>query len=255
MIESLRWVAFIIGLMFGSLTNVLIFRLPQGENWITQRSHCQKCNALIPFYLNIPLVAFIFLRGRCATCGSKISWQYPLVELVVGVYAYLIFPSEFSVLALVRWFLLLLIFTILTAHFIIDLYHHLLLDRLNIALLIMVLCYIFLFSNWKFALWGGGIGFFFPLIVSELFYRLKGVDGLGGGDIKLWGVLGLLLGPGMIVENIFYSSLLGSILGGAFLLITKKNRTHAFAFGPFIIIAYLLQFHFDRFIPSFLKLF
>jgi leader peptidase (prepilin peptidase)/N-methyltransferase len=173
----------------------------------------------------------------------------------MGLYMSFTFPAAHNMMIFAKWILIIVIFAILLTQFFIDIEHHLLPDKLNFALLMFVLIYAFLFLNWKQSLWGAGIGYLFPYLIAEAFYRLRGIEGLGGGDIKLWGILGGVLGPLGIIQNIFYSSLLGSLIGGALIIISRKDRHHAFAFGPFIIISYLLQFHFYKYIPSFLKLF
>ena len=246
---------FIFGSMIGSFLNVLIYRIPRGLGVVWERSSCPHCNMKIPFYLNIPLLGFIFLRGKCRNCKESIHWRYPFVEFLLGCYFIFTFPAVFSPMSIVQWSLIVAIFSILVCHFFIDIDYHILPDRLNLGLLLVSSLYAFLFLNWKDAIIGGVIGFIFPFLISYIFYKLKGIEGLGGGDIKLWGVLGLILGGSGIIQNIFLSSLLGSVIGGSILLIKKENKNYALAFGPYIILSYLLQFHFARFIPSFIKLF
>ena len=109
---------FVLGLLFGSFLNVCAYRIPRNESIIVGRSHCPHCGHVIPFYYNIPLISYILLKGKCHYCGAKISWQYPIVELLTGLltwalflkmgisYAfifYLIFIYFLIVIALIDW--------------------------------------------------------------------------------------------------------------------------------------------------------
>ena len=246
---------FIVGAVVGSFLNVIIYRLPKEEDFVWKRSYCPHCGNPIPFYLNIPIISFIFLLGKCFSFKERISARYPFVELLTGLYFVYTWPLIISTMGIVNWVILLVIFSILICHFFIDIDYHILPDRLNLILLVFSLVYAFLFLNWKSSLIGGAVGFIFPYLISYLFYKIKGVEGLGGGDIKLWGILGILLGAMGIIENIFFSSLLGSLIAGGTIALGKKDKSYAFAFGPYIILSYIIQFHFSAYIPSFLKLF
>jgi leader peptidase (prepilin peptidase)/N-methyltransferase len=123
-------------------------------------------------------------------------------------------------------------------------------DVLNIYLLCLVLPYAVIFFAPIHWLTGGGFGFLGPLAVSWLFYKWKGKVGLGGGDIKLWGVLGIFLGPFGILENIFMSCLLGSVIGISLILAKRYDRDGGIPFGPFIIVVTLVQIYFPGFISK-----
>lgn len=230
------------GLIIGSFLNVLILRLPKEENSsLMTRSYCPKCGKLVAWYDNIPLLSFIILKAKCRYCKAKISWQYPLIELLTGLISLALLPKNLSPEALLQYFFLFSIFCVFLVHAIIDLRHQILPDGLTLYLALLFLSYSLIHQNWKFWLIGGAVGFLLPLLATWLFYLLRGQIGLGGGDIKLWGALGLYLGPFGIIQNIFVSCFLGSIIGGSLLLTKRISRETPIPFGPFILLASTIQ--------------
>ncbi len=213
MIQTYKVFAGILGLLIGSFLNVVIYRLPLKLDLVKARSACPHCKQIIPWWFNVPVLAWLFLRAKCHNCGTRIHWRYPLVELFTGIVFYFSFPSILDNVTIFQWVFQCTFTSILTCHFFIDLDHRLLLDKLNLYLLLLILPFSVVFNSPAFWLIGGLIGFGAPYGVSWLFYKLKGKIGLGGGDIKLWGVLGIFLGPYGIIDNIFLSCLLGSFFG------------------------------------------
>lgn len=247
---------FIFGSLVGSYLNVVIYRLPRNESTITPRSKCTKCGKLIKWYENIPVLSFLFLRAKCANCSEKISFRYPLVEILVGFIAYFLAPDEFTVNTLTIFALKFSIACSFLAHFLIDIEHQILPDKINIYLFLVILPFVFLSYPIEYWLVGGLIGFLGPLGVTVLFYKLRGQVGLGGGDIKLYGLLGLLFGPLGIMNTIFMSCMLGSIVGVTLIASKRITRNDHFAFGPFILIVAAIQFYFPEFFDqiNFLRL-
>jgi len=233
--------ATIFGLLVGSFLNALIYRLPRNINIALPRSSCTNCNKVITWYENIPVISYIFLRGRCSGCKSKISLEYPAVEILSAVAAFLIAPSSFNGPDLLNFFFFFSIYCCFLVHFIVDLKHQILPDSINIYLAALFLIISYFTQPWTHWFIGGAIGLGFPLIVSWVFYQLKGQVGLGGGDIKLYGALGLYLGPIGIMQNIFLSCFLGALIG-LFLIFTKLiKKDNPIPFGPFIIVVGALQ--------------
>lgn len=229
---------FIFGITCGSFVNVAILRMPENRDYVWQRSACPKCNNQIAWYDNIPLLSFLFLRGRCRSCKGKISWQYPLIEFWHGLLALYIFQKwwEVSGLQQIEMLAIFLICAIFTAHFIIDLRYQLLLDKLNLMLLLPVLTLVALKMSWTSALIGGAVGLVLPLFVTWLFYVLRGQIGLGGGDIKLFAVLGMLFGVKGVMLNLFTSCMFGSVGTLALIATGKIKRDQAIPFGPYILL-------------------
>lgn len=244
----LEALAAVFGLIVGSFINVVILRLPEGKNITWDRSACRKCSRQLAWYENIPVLSYLFLLGRCRTCKERISIQYPLVEIAHGVAAYTLLRDWVTLDIQIGIYQLstFLIVSILIAHFVIDLRYQLLLDKLNIALLLPVIILIVIDESYIRALAGGAFGFLLPLGVTWIFYKITGKIGLGGGDIKLFGVIGLMFGIQGVLLNLFTSCLLGSFIT-IFLIVLKIVRRDQFIpFGPYIILVTFTQIFFPN---------
>jgi prepilin signal peptidase PulO-like enzyme (type II secretory pathway) len=214
---------FIFGLIIGSFLNCLIWRLHKKES-LWGRSYCPKCKKQIAWYDNLPVLSFIFLKGKCRHCGKKISWQYPLVELVTGILfliAYLRNPIslmklDFYITLLRDWFLIAVMIVI----FVYDLRWYLILDVVTLpAILALFVLNLLLGFSWQNLLISGIIGgsfFFFQFAVS------KG-KWIGGGDIRLGALMGFALGWPNIIVALFIAYMIGSVVG-IYLILTKKKQ-------------------------------
>lgn len=237
----LKIYAFIFGSLIGSFLNVVILRLPLGKDLVLARSACPQCGNQLKWFHNIPVISYLLLRGKCAFCGKPISWRYPLVELMTGVLALSLFPQVMTLTTLTYSLWYFFVGCIFICHFFIDLDHQLLLDKLNIYLLILFLGFVMIHHHYLSWMIGGIVGFGIPYLVTYLFYKFRGVVGLGGGDIKLYGILGLYLGVEGVVLNIFLSCLLGSLIGVGLILYKKQGRDVPMAFGPCILVVAFIQ--------------
>lgn len=238
---------FIFGLLIGSFLNVVILRLPVKKDLVVTRSACPACGKQLKWFHNIPLCSFILLRGKCAFCQARISWRYPLIELLTGLVAFWLFPDELTTQSLTNFFFYFAIACIFICHFFIDLDHHLLLDSLNLYLLALILLHAVFHFPWQYWIIGGAIGFGVPLLVTWVFYKLRGQVGLGGGDIKLFGVLGIFFGPTGIMFTIFLSCFVGAVVGIMLIVSKKLTRDRPMAFGPAILIVAAFQIFFPRY--------
>lgn len=236
--------AFLFGAIVGSFLNVVIYRLPLKKDLVHPRSACPKCGNQLKWYHNIPILSYLVLLGKCGFCKTPISPRYPFVELLAGLFAFYLAPRDLSPEQLLFFFLHFGIAAVFICHFFIDLDHHLLLDNLNLYLLVLIFSFVVWNFSWQYWLIGGLIGFLGPLLVTWLFYKIRGQIGLGGGDIKLYGILGLYLGPLGVVYNIFFSCMLGAIVGIFLILISKMDRSRPMPFGPFIIVVASIQIFF-----------
>ena len=248
--------ATIFGLVIGSFLNALIYRLPLGMNIAYPRSACPQCKHVITWYENIPVLSFLFLKGKCSSCKIKISWLYPLVELITGLFAFLTAPDSINPQDLFNFLFFLGVFSAFLVHFIVDLKHQILPDSINIYLGVLFFVVALTTKPWTHWLIGLALGLGFPLLVSWIFYLLKGQVGLGGGDIKLYAVLGIYLGPIAVMQNIFLSCFLGAVIGLILLATKLIKRENPIPFGPFIIIISSFQIftpnwfdHLLRYIP------
>ncbi|MCB9060387.1 MAG: prepilin peptidase [Halobacteriovoraceae bacterium] len=237
--------SFFFGSLFGSFANVLILRLPKEEDVVFLPSHCPSCKTKIKWYQNIPIFSFLFLKGRCANCNMKISWQYPLIEILFGAMAVIYFPVRLNLHELLNYMTSVFILYIFVCHFLIDIRHHILPDSLNLALLILFAFKALYFEglSWTYSGLGLAVGFLFPLGIAWIFYLVRKVEGLGGGDIKLYAALGVMMGPFGILEHIFLSCFLGSIVGLTLMALGKAGRDTEIPFGPSILVIAFLQLY------------
>lgn len=238
---------FVFGAMVGSFLNVVILRLPVKKDLVLTRSGCPSCGTQLRWYHNIPVLSFIFLQGKCAFCGTRISWRYPLIEVLTALVALWLMPHSFDSYSIAIFLFRFIVACIFIAHFFIDLDHHLLLDSLNLYLLATILAYSLFHYHWLHSIIGGAVGFGAPLLVTWIFYKLRGQVGLGGGDIKLYGILGLLFGPMGIVFTIFLSCFVGALVGLGLIAAGKSTREKPMAFGPAIILVAAFQIYFPSY--------
>ncbi|MBC8204480.1 prepilin peptidase [bacterium] len=213
---------FIMGLAMGSFANVLIYRLPRNMSIIKPSSHCPHCKKSISPLENIPLISYIFLKGKCRSCGARISLQYPIVELMMGIL--------FTAVMIKCGFNWLFLFYsgfcfILVVHAFIDYQHFLLLDVLNIAGAVLgLLCLILVpdlsLKNGLFGALAGGGALLLIYIFTRLVFKR---EGMGIGDIKTAAVYGLFLGPIHTGFMLLAASLIG-VIWGIIRLIAKGEK-------------------------------
>ncbi len=236
--------AFVFGCLIGSFLNVVILRLPLKKNLVSDRSACPGCGTQLKWYHNIPVLSFTFLLGKCGFCKARISWRYPLIELLTGLVSFWLFPDMLDLSSLGIYSFNFAVACVFICHLFIDLDHHLLLDSLNLYLLGLILPFAAFHFQWQYWAIGGAIGFGVPLLVTWLFYKLRGQIGMGGGDIKLFGILGLMLGPVGIIFNIFLSCMLGAVIGLLMIAVKRLSKDNPMAFGPAILIVGAFQIYF-----------
>ncbi|MBI3016070.1 MAG: prepilin peptidase [Candidatus Tectomicrobia bacterium] len=222
--------AFVLGTTIGSFANVCIFRLPRRQSLIAPASHCPRCNAAILPHQNVPILSYLFLRGRCARCREPISVRYPLVELLTGVLFLLVYrklgPTWQGVEAAV------LLSALVVVSFI-DLEHKLVPDMITLPGIAVGLLFGFLVSmNHVLDLLLG------VLLGGGLFYLIALVSrgGMGGGDIKLIAMIGAFVGWQLTLVTIFAGILLGSLVAIALLILGLKGRKDMIPFGPFLAL-------------------
>lgn len=237
---------FLFGIIVGSFQNVLILRLPLEQDVVFTSSHCPKCKNKLKWFHNIPLFGYLLLRGKCAFCGTKISKQYPFIELLAGLISLWLMPEKFILPHLLQYLFFFTTLIVFITHIVIDLRYKILPNELNAFLLVTFL--FFAVFNFSVMHWGFGllVGLFLPLSVAYGFYKLRGVEGLGGGDIKLFAILGIYLGPLGIIQNIFLSCFVGSIVGVGLIYSGKIDRDYAIPFGPSIILVAFAQMYFPN---------
>lgn len=228
------YTAALIGLIFGSFSNVVIHRWPLGLSVVTPRSACPNCKKQISAWDNIPVLSWLLLKGQCRNCKVSISWRYPLVELVVGL---LFFAIALKFGMTFRAFeLFIFVWGLVTASFI-DFDHFLLPDIITLSGLGVGILGSLAVADRSFlgSLGGAVMGGGFLWAIAALYYLYRKEEGLGGGDIKLLAWIGAVLEWRSIAFVILFSSLIGSIVGG--ILALKKDSQGlktAIPFGPYL---------------------
>lgn len=233
--------------------NAIIYRIPREINIAYPRSSCTICNKMIYWYENIPVLSYLLLRGKCSGCKTSISIRYPLTEIFIGLISVILAPRSLDINALWNYIFLFSVFCAFYVHFVIDIEHQILPDGINIFLALLFLCSSIMTRHWSYYVVGGLIGFGLTYGVTWLFYIIKGKIGLGGGDIKLFGVLGILLGPVGITHNLFLSCFLGSIVGVTLIAIGKMGRNSKLAFGPYILVTAVFQIYFSEYYDALVR--
>jgi leader peptidase (prepilin peptidase) / N-methyltransferase len=252
-------IVFIVGAIVGSFLNVCISRIPNGESVIHPPSHCPKCRAPIPFFHNIPLVSYLLLRGRCCSCGERISFRYFAVELLMAALAVFLLDQFGLGFAFVVGFvfvaaLIVISFIDLDVRIVPDVIS---LPGIVIGLLFSVVGH-YLISDPSGvvptplgALIGVLVGGGFLLAVAWIYEKFTGVEGMGGGDIKLLAMIGAFLGWPSIPLTLFFSSLGGSVIGLTIMLVKGVDRRYALPFAPFLCLGALVYLFFGREIIDF----
>lgn len=235
------WAIFflVFGMLWGSFANVVIYRLPAGKSVVKPRSACPKCQKPISWYENIPVFSWLFLRGKCGGCKTNISIRYPLVELITG----LLFMALYLRLGL-SWTLLeyiIFAFGLVVCSFI-DFDHMILPDSFTLSGIVIGLVGAVLSPEREFlpSLLGVLVGGGFLWAVAVIYYVVRKQEGMGGGDIKLLGWIGAVLGWTSVPFVIMASSVIGSVVGVSLALSKGKNMKIVIPFGPYLALAALI---------------
>ncbi len=236
-------IIFIIGLCIGSFLNVCIYRLPLGQSIIKPSSYCPKCKTPLKWYHNIPVLSYFILRGRCAFCGENISIRYLAVEIITGALLlvnYHIFSINFD------FFYYSLFVCLLIIVIFVDLKHMIIPDEISIGGIIAGFVMSFFSSNirWEQSLIGILIGGGILYAIILIYYLFTKKEGMGGGDVKLLGMIGAFLGYKSIFFVIFSASLIGTVIAVPFMIIKRKSKNFAIPFGPFLSIGALIYLYF-----------
>jgi len=273
------WIALagVFGLLIGSFLNVVILRLParMAAAWqrearellqlepdvaplppgiVREPSHCMHCQHRLSAFDNIPLFGWLLLRGRCRYCGTRISIQYPLVELLCGILGAVVvwkFGPTWTAMAglVLTW--------TLVACAGIDVRTQLLPDRLTLPLLWLglILALVPLFASAPAAIVGAAVGYLSLWTVYWAFKLLTGKEGMGYGDFKLLAALGAWMGPTALLPVILLSSFIGALVGGGMILWRRHDAQVPIPFGPFIAAAGWVWFMAgDRLLHGYLQL-
>lgn len=228
---------FIIGAIFGSFYNVVGYRVPKGESLLYPSSHCTKCNHKLGMLELIPILSFLLLGGKCKKCKDKISWFYPIFEFCSG----LLFALSFFVYGFSLECLLSIVFISMLLIIIISDYQTMIIpDGVLIIFSVMIIIikyFIVGFSGVGISLLHAIGSFIFMLLLKLFGDFLFKKESMGGGDIKLLAVFGLMFGFPMSIVSVFIAAIVGLPIS---LIVIKKNSSHEIPFGPFLAIGAIL---------------
>ena len=256
LIAPMTWMFAAWGLVVGSFLNVCILRIPDGTFFSKARSHCPACGAPIPPYLNIPVFAYLALRGRARCCGAKIHWQYPVVEAltaVLFVVAYWKFPFitlgspsgvSFEVQNLLRCVHLLVFSCLLLVTSAIDLRHMIIPDVISLPMILATPLVVYLHPDLDATSAAVGVllGGFVLYAIAWLYWMVRREIGMGMGDVKLLAAIGGWLGYQAVLPTIFYGSVLGALAGiGVMAASRRMTLRTAIPFGPFLAIGAIIH--------------
>ncbi|MGX1899976.1 prepilin peptidase [Thermolongibacillus altinsuensis] len=238
---------FIFSLLFGSFFNVVGLRVPKGESIVRPRSHCPSCERTLTAWELIPVVSYVVQKGKCRGCGVRISPLYPFVELSTAI-LFTISPLlvGWSKELVVSWTLISLLMII----FVSDVRYMLIPDKILLffaPLFLLERLWLSPLAPWWDAFLGALVGFGVLFLIA-----LISKGGMGGGDIKLFALVGLVLGIKMTLLAFFLSTLYGTIFGLIGMAIGKVKRGQPMPFGPAIVVGTLTAYFFGQ---SILKLY
>ncbi len=239
------FIVFVFGLLVGSFLNVCICRIPDDLSVVAPRSMCPKCNNLIKWYDNIPVLSYLILGAKCRYCSKKISIQYPIIELLFAfmcTYLYVHFGSQYFVVYYGVLSGCLLVATV------IDLKHYIIPDEVNIVGVVVGVGGAVIFpqlvggSGWLDGLvhsvLGIAVGFSVLRIVVVLGKIIFRKEAMGLGDPKFLAMIGAFLGYKSVLLIIFISSLLGALIGSVVVYGFRKDKSDtAIPYGPFLAVA------------------
>ena len=238
----------IFGLIIGSFISAFTYRLPRGRNISQGRSECTRCKKTIRWYDNIPVLSYIFLRGRCRNCHKSISMRYPVIELLTATIFVLFYHFRFQIYENLPWLtnneillpLLLAVIAFITISiFVIDTEHQIIPDSLTFTLWGITVAMMILsgFGEIYHYISAGFISALF-LLTIHLLTRGKG---MGLGDVKLAIAFGTALGPALTVAWLFFSFIFGGIIASFFLFFGRAGLKDKIAFGPFLVISFFVM--------------
>lgn len=228
------------GLLLGSFYNVVGLRVPLKQSIVKPRSHCPYCQHTLRPYELIPVVSYLLQGGKCRRCKAPVSFLYPAVELATGL-LFVLAPllMGWTLELIIAWTLI----SLMVIVFVSDIKYMIIPDKvLLVFAVIFLLERIFLpLSPWWDSLLGAAAGFFLLLFIAVI---SKG--GMGGGDIKLFAVIGLALGTKLVLLTFFFATIFGAVFGLAGMLIGKVEKGKPIPFGPYIALGSLTAYFFGQ---------
>jgi len=231
--------AFVLGAVVGSFLNVVIYRVPRRLSIVRPRSACPSCAAPIGWYDNLPILSWFVLRGRCRHCRAAISIRYPLVEAAGGALAAL----GVALTGLTPVTVEIVVFAWLSlALALIDLEHQILPDVMTYPAIVFGLVFSFFggFTTFGDSVAGALVGAALPTAVILLYRWLRGIDGMGWGDVKYLAAIGAVVGLHGCLMVLVMAAVLGALVGGVLIAMGRGSGKTALPFGTFLAVAVVL---------------
>jgi leader peptidase (prepilin peptidase)/N-methyltransferase len=231
-------VAGLFGLVIGSFLNVCIFRLPKGVSVVFPPSACGSCKRPLRWFENVPVVSWAVLAGKCARCRAPISFQYPLVELVTGLlFALTVWLTPPGPLLAAR----LLLACALVVLFAIDLEHQILPNVITVPGIVLGVAFSLVAPpGWRASVLGALLGGGILYAIAEGYYRVRGEDGLGMGDVKMLAMIGAFLGWQGMLLTLVLASFAGAAVGVGMIALRRGSMKYALPFGTFLAVGALV---------------
>lgn len=261
--------AFFVGACFGSFMNVCIYRLPVSKSIVRPRSMCPICGSMVKSYDNIPILSYMWLKGRCRNCKTPISVRYPIVELLAGMFAFCVLNAFGPRGESIVYFAFIASLIVITF---IDIDHRIIPNVISLGGIPIGFLASFLVPRTRMAVFPlpdfvakacsflglpqisghsflgiviGSVGLF---LVAYIYHLITKTRGMGMGDVKLLAMIGAFLGWEGVFFTVFMGSVVGSIVGGAIAIAQNKNLKSKIPFGPFLSLGAITYVFFGPFL-------
>ena len=233
-----------LGLAIGSFLNVCIYRLPRGDSVVSPPSRCPSCGRELRWFENVPVLGYLLLGGRCRTCRAAVSPMYPIVEAGTAI----LFLLQYWQLGWQPVLGVRLVFVAaMIVLFVIDLQHRILPNVITLPGVVIGVAASLLFEpGWLASLIGVAAGGGVLWAVGEAYFRIRGEEGMGMGDVKMLAMIGAFLGWQLMLVTLLIASLAGSVVGGGLILLNRGSMKYALPLGSFLAAGALIATHVGR---------
>lgn len=231
-------VFFVAGTVLGSFFNVVGLRLPKKITFTNDRSYCPNCNHQLRWFELVPIISYVIQLGKCRSCKEKISPIYPFVELLTGfLFAFSYYKIGFDL----ELTLMIILVSMLMIIFVTDITYMRIPNKILLFFLpfIIIMRIISPLDPWYNAIIGAIVGY---VLIALIIIVSKG--GMGAGDMKLLGVLGIVLGLGKVLLTFFIAALIGAVVGMTLRALRKLNKKQPIPFGPYLIVSTIFVYYY-----------
>ncbi len=240
---------FCVGICIGSFLNVCIYRIPAQKSIVHPGSACPSCQTPIRFYDNIPILSYLFIKGRCRHCKAAIAVRYPLTELMGGLIALCVVLKFDLTLSALTYFIFAAALLVITF---IDIDHQIIPNEISLPGIPLGFAFSFFIPEVTpieslIGILAGGGGLW---AVATIYLMLTRREGMGFGDVKLLAMMGAFIGWKGVIVTIFAASAIGTLVGVAAMLKSRKDMKMAIPFGPFLSIGAMIYLFFGDILIS-----